>query len=150
MLTGKSYKKETPLGRAYITVNEDQDGEPFEVFVNIGKAGSNTSAVSESIGRLLSLVLRVESSVSPSERLEWVIDELRGIGSGRPLGFGNNRVESLPDGVAQVLVDYTKSTENGFDHDTSSIGDLCPDCGAATLLNVEGCRKCVECGYSEC
>ena len=150
LLTGKSYKKETPLGRAYITVNEDQDGEPFEVFVNIGKAGSNTSAVSESIGRLLSLVLRVESSVSPSERLEWVIDELRGIGSGRPLGFGNNRVESLPDGVAQVLVDYTKSTENGFDHDTSSIGDLCPDCGAATLLNVEGCRKCMECGYSEC
>jgi len=30
------------------------------------------------------------------------------------------------------------------------IGDMCPECGEATLLNVEGCRKCQACGYSEC
>ena len=28
--------------------------------------------------------------------------------------------------------------------------DLCPDCGLYTLIVIEGCRKCVECGYSEC
>lgn len=146
LLTGKSYKKDTPLGRAYITVNEDEDGDPFEVFVTIGKGGSNTSAVSEAIGRLLSLVLRIESSISPSDRLEWAIDELISIGSGRPLGFGNNRVGSLPDGIAQVLLDYMGGDiKNGND-----IGDLCPDCGAGTLIEIEGCRKCMECGYSEC
>jgi uncharacterized OB-fold protein len=30
------------------------------------------------------------------------------------------------------------------------IGDLCPECGQAALINEEGCRKCYACGYSEC
>jgi ribonucleoside-diphosphate reductase alpha chain len=30
------------------------------------------------------------------------------------------------------------------------IGDLCPECGAAAVVNEEGCRKCYGCGYSEC
>jgi ribonucleoside-diphosphate reductase alpha chain len=30
------------------------------------------------------------------------------------------------------------------------MGDICPDCGEASFLNVEGCRKCHICGYSEC
>jgi hypothetical protein len=30
------------------------------------------------------------------------------------------------------------------------IGDLCPECGQAALVNEEGCRKCYACGYSEC
>jgi ribonucleoside-diphosphate reductase alpha chain len=30
------------------------------------------------------------------------------------------------------------------------IGDLCPECGQAALVNEEGCRKCYVCGYSEC
>jgi ribonucleoside-diphosphate reductase alpha chain len=29
-------------------------------------------------------------------------------------------------------------------------GDLCPECGHATLANMEGCRRCYSCGYSEC
>jgi len=29
-------------------------------------------------------------------------------------------------------------------------GDLCPECGDATLVNTEGCRRCYSCGYSEC
>ena len=30
------------------------------------------------------------------------------------------------------------------------IGDLCPECGMAAVINEEGCRKCYACGYSEC
>ena len=32
----------------------------------------------------------------------------------------------------------------------SRIGDLCPECGEAAVVNEEGCRKCYACGYSEC
>ena len=28
--------------------------------------------------------------------------------------------------------------------------DLCPECGDATLVYEEGCKKCYGCGYSEC
>jgi ribonucleoside-diphosphate reductase alpha chain len=30
------------------------------------------------------------------------------------------------------------------------IGDLCPECGHAAVVNEEGCRKCYACGFSEC
>jgi len=29
-------------------------------------------------------------------------------------------------------------------------GEICPECHNATFLNIEGCRKCSACGYSEC
>jgi ribonucleoside-diphosphate reductase alpha chain len=33
---------------------------------------------------------------------------------------------------------------------TMKIGDLCPECGEAAVVNEEGCRKCYACGFSEC
>ena len=155
LLQGNSYRKETPLGTAYVTINSDENHEPFEVFLNIGKAGSDVTAVSESIGRLISLVLRMPSVLPPSERLRWVIDEMAGIGGGRPLGFGVGRVRSLPDGVAQVLTDHLSELPENREAVAGEqlalpIGDLCPDCGEAAFLNIEGCRKCHVCGYSEC
>jgi ribonucleoside-diphosphate reductase alpha chain len=160
-LQGSTYRKETPLGSAYITVNSDERNEPFEVFLNVGKAGSEVAAVSEAMGRLISLVLRMPASLPPSERLRWVMDEMAGIGGGRPLGFGANRVRSLPDGVAQVLAEHLSDLPPAASLELQAeqlalpiaqrpIGDICPECGEASFLNVEGCRKCHVCGYSEC
>ncbi|MEZ4834826.1 MAG: hypothetical protein R2873_23045 [Caldilineaceae bacterium] len=162
LLQGNTYRKETPVGRAYITVNSDEEKEPFEVFLNMGKAGSDISAISEAIGRLISLTLRMPASLPPTERLRWVMDELAGIGGGRALGFGANRVRSLPDGIAQVLAEHLSELPDHLNESEPSgeqlalpladrpIGDICPDCGEAAFLNVEGCRKCAICGYSEC
>jgi ribonucleoside-diphosphate reductase alpha chain len=174
-LPGYTYSIQTPLGEAFVTVNENGHSQPFEVFINTSKAGSDTAAVSEAIGRLISYVLRLASPVEPLKRLHEVIRQLSGIGGGRSLGFGPNRVRSLPDGVAQVLNDYiehwkdrSEPGENGNGHipatarvDTQprpgseqpvlfKIGDLCPECGQAAVVNEEGCRKCYSCGYSEC
>jgi ribonucleoside-diphosphate reductase alpha chain len=154
ILAGHTYKKETPIGTAYITVNE-HNSNPFEVFLNVGKAGSEVAAVSEAMGRLISYALRVPSSVTPQARLESIIDELIEIGGSRPLGFGNNRVRSLPDGVAQVLRNHMQGAAVAAEQLTlpiaqRSIGDICPECGEASFLNIEGCRKCAACGYSEC
>ena len=166
-LPGATYQIGTPLGKAFVTVNENGGEQPFEVFITTAKAGSETAAVSEAIGRLVSFVLRLASPVAPRERLREVIRQLAGIGGGRPLGFGPNRVRSLPDGVAQALSQYIEDTDehpispgvrNGSASISASegsagqmkIGDLCPDCGEAAVVNEEGCRKCYACGYSEC
>ncbi len=155
-LKGQTYKVETPLGTAYVTINRNGENEPFEVFLNVGKAGSDTAAVSEAIGRLVSLALRLPSPLSPSERLEQVITQLSGIGGGRPMGFGVHRVRSLPDGIAQVLAEELGQMHQQDDGNESKqlqlfqAGDLCPDCGHASFVNEEGCRKCYSCGYSEC
>lgn len=167
-LPGNTIFVETPLGKTFVTVNENGGQQPFEVFVNTAKAGSETAAVSEAIGRLISYILRMVSPVTPRERLKEVWRQLSGIGGGRPLGFGPNRVRSLPDGVAQAIEEYLKNSEeneiilqidgNGhypegeFDREPSQvqIGDLCPDCGQAAVVYEEGCRKCYACAYSEC
>jgi ribonucleoside-diphosphate reductase alpha chain len=166
-LIGATYQVGTPLGKAFVTVNQNGGDQPFEVFITTAKAGSETAAVSEAIGRLISFVLRLASPIAPRERLREVISQMAGIGGGRPLGFGPNRVRSLPDGVAQALSQYIEDTEehpispglrNGSatkpaaDSQPSmiAIGDLCPECGEAAVVNEEGCRKCYACGYSEC
>lgn len=161
-LRGATYRRLTPLGTAYVTVNETDEGEPFEVFLNVGKAGSDVAAVSEALGRLISLILRMPSSVTPTERLRQVVYQLNGIGGGRHLGFGPQRVRSLPDAIAQVLSEHLDTMTVHHEETVAvpaeqlalpiskPIGDLCPECGNSALLNVEGCVKCQVCGYSEC
>ncbi|MCL7451625.1 MAG: adenosylcobalamin-dependent ribonucleoside-diphosphate reductase [Anaerolineae bacterium] len=157
-LHGTTYRTPTPLGTAYITINENGHQDPFEVFANVGKAGSDTAAVAEAIGRLISLALRMPSPLTARERLIEVIDQLVGIGGGRPMGFGPNRVRSLPDAVAQVLARHIALIEDEQPPEQlplpitmpSPRADLCPDCGQASFVAMEGCRKCLNCSYSEC
>jgi ribonucleoside-diphosphate reductase alpha chain len=157
-LRGTTYRTPTPLGTAYITINENGDRSPFEVFANVGKAGSDTSAVAEAIGRLISLTLRMPSPLTAEERLAEVIDQLVGIGGRRPMGFGPNRVRSLPDAIAQVLARHIALVEAEQPPEQLPLpiavpkqaGDLCPECGQATFVAMEGCRKCMNCGFSEC
>ena len=106
MLPGKTFRMGTPLGTMFVTINENGGGEPFEVFMHTSKAGSETYAVSEAMGRLISYILRLSSPVPAAERLTEVVNQLSGIGGGRPMGFGPNRILSLPDGVARVLAEY--------------------------------------------
>ena len=112
-LQGHTFSINTPLGKAFVTINENGGEQPFEVFINTAKAGSDTAAVSEAIGRLISYILRLASPVDPRERLKEVWRQLAGIGGGRSLGFGPNRVRSLPDGVAQVMGEYLEETNPG-------------------------------------
>jgi len=181
ILHGETLQITSPVGKSYVTINRNGGEEPFEVFINTGKAGSEVFAVSEAIGRLISYTLRLASPVAPRERLAELARQLNGIGGGRSLGFGPNRVLSLPDAVGRALGDYLTletshlqpmpSNGNGNGHSHSAepeaveatqstqpapgqlmmkIGDICPSCGEAALVNEEGCRKCYACGHSEC
>ncbi len=169
-LEGKTYRVETPLGTTYVTVNENGEGkgQPFEIFLHTAKAGSDTAAVAEALGRLISYILRLASPVTPRNRLREIVRQMSGIGGVRSIGFGPHRVSSLPDGIAQVLQEYLDESEEAarlagdseaptpppgqlaLQLRTHPLGDLCPECGAATLVNEEGCRKCYSCGFSEC
>jgi ribonucleoside-diphosphate reductase alpha chain len=152
-MVGTTYRIATPLGKAYITVNKNADSEPFEVFVNLGKAGSDLAADAEALGRLISLVQRLPSPLSPRERLQLVVNELDGIGGSRTIGFGTERVRSLPDGISHALSEDLADapTEASAEQATLFPGaDLCPVCGHASFVHIEGCQKCYSCGHSEC
>jgi ribonucleoside-diphosphate reductase alpha chain len=171
---GYTVSKTTPSGTAHITMNEDEDGHPFEVFLEIGKAGSDIKAMAEAMGRLMSLILRMASPVSPLERVREIVKQITGIGGARSYGFGKRRVLSLPDAVGQALAENYLNISHGNEddgqgaemgvgemaaaaasaHKVSAVGagsvDLCPNCGDSAFVRVEGCQTCYACGYSEC
>jgi ribonucleoside-diphosphate reductase alpha chain len=89
-----------------VTINADSEGNPFEVFINVGKAGSDITADAEALGRLVSLALRIPSGYSPKEVARQIVNQLTGIGGSSQRGFGIDRVYSLADAIAKVLSEY--------------------------------------------
>jgi len=175
LVEGYTRQVRAPEGKINVTINSDNDG-PLEVFVNVGKAGSDIAALAEALGRLISLNLQILSPVSQSERAQEIADQLRNIGGNRSVGFGPQQVRSLPDAVARALelhmaslqtvaaADAAKTEGHEAKEHTTGIhvdgsaplthlnvtGNLCPQCGCNTMVNEEGCRKCYSCGHSEC
>jgi ribonucleoside-diphosphate reductase alpha chain len=144
VIAGKTYKKLTPEGTCFITLNSE-NGSPFETFINIGKAGSDVANGAEAIGRLVSMAFRASNGNVMSCVTE-VVSQLRGIG-GKSVGFGANRVSSVADALAQVLEAEYLSTAVAS---KISLGELCPGCGNYTVMHIEGCKKCDNCGFSAC
>lgn len=160
-VVGATYRLETPVGTAFVTVNQNQRGEPLEVFVNVGKAGSDIAAMAEGLGRLVSMVLRVASPLPVIDRAKQVVDQLHGIGGSKSLGFGQKRIRSLPDAIAKAIAihfglkfkngNHNGSVEKVEETEENGDGfDLCPKCGQASLTYEEGCHKCHLCGFTEC
>jgi ribonucleoside-diphosphate reductase alpha chain len=167
MLPGLTFRQATPLGTAFVTVNYTEQGphEPFEVFVRLGKAGSDLEADAEALGRLISLILRLASPTSRVARVQEMIGQLEMIGGAHSIHFGPARVRSLADGIARVLARYLESVapdqavamRSADAPDTHSPllaplsgADFCPRCRRVALVSVTGCLQCVECGFREC
>ena len=140
---GKTIKESTPWGSIYITLNFDGT-DPFEIFINVGKSGSELKALTEALSRVISIGLRSGC------RLENFIDTLKGL-SGKEywmFGFDEEHVaRSIPDAVALLL---EKLIERG---DVPALphegGAICPECGAPMEM-ISGCAYCFSCGYSPC
>jgi ribonucleoside-diphosphate reductase alpha chain len=175
VLRGTTRRVETPLGTLYVTITEDDKGQPFEVFMTLGKAGGALMADVESLGRLISLALR--SGIPIKE----IYRQLRGISSDRVIGLGPNKILSVPDavgiaierwmqekqGIQQELLPQSGQTEVApivaqpvsqstgrgeqmiFGGMQQMLSGACPDCGSQ-LEFAEGCMKCHVCGFSEC
>ncbi|MBI2029478.1 ribonucleoside reductase [Candidatus Gottesmanbacteria bacterium] len=103
---GSTYQIDSPVGITYVTINSDLDNQPFEVFITVGKAGSDVGAMADAIGRLISLNLRMVSPLAPKDRMKKIADQLIGIGGARSVGFGEKRVRSLPDAVAKIMATH--------------------------------------------
>jgi ribonucleoside-diphosphate reductase alpha chain len=174
VLSGTTRKMSSPLGDVFVTINEDGEHKPFEVFATLGKAGSVAMADVEAIGRLISLALRFGIPVND------VYQQLRGISSDKAIGFGPNKVHSVPDAIAQAIglreqekagiqqelipevvggkteiVELPEVLEQpqlqlmNYAAEAETFMGTCPDC-SSQLEFAEGCKKCHACGYSEC
>ena len=165
---GVTKRMKTGCGNFYVTINEDPEGRPFEIFTQMGKAGGCATSQCEAIGRLASLALR--GGIDSIE----ILKQIRGISCHLPVGFGENKVLSCSDAMAQALEWYTgfkRSLGNSLmvgREDMVRRADetvklpftlagggmmqkrgACPDCGG-TVEHADGCVVCRGCGYTEC
>jgi len=149
-----------------VTVNEDEEGNLFEIFNQIGKAGGCAASQSEAIGRLVSLALR--SGIEPGD----VIRQLKGISCHTPVWYREGKILSCSDAVAKAIEWHLQEKgrnlknepmikistlkrppkeERGFSQRGLGLifqRGACPECGGP-LIFEEGCVKCF-CGYSDC
>jgi ribonucleoside-diphosphate reductase alpha chain len=112
-VTGATYKLNTPVGGAFVTINEDANGEPLEIFINVGKAGSDVTAMAEALGRMISTALRFRGHLKPTERAKEIAHQLSGIGGRRSVGFGPKKILSLPDAISIALSNHFGFKING-------------------------------------
>jgi len=106
-LRGTTIRKETPLGVMFVNITEDEKGQPFEVFINLGKAGGSAMADTEAMGRLISLALRSGIPITEVHR------QLRGISSDRAVGLGPNKVLSVPDAIGIAIEEWHRDRVTG-------------------------------------
>ncbi|MBN2417419.1 vitamin B12-dependent ribonucleotide reductase [bacterium] len=154
-LQGFTSKLNTGQGSLYVTVNTDTRNRPVEVFANIGKSGGDTSALSEAIGRLISIALQNNVDVTD------VSKTLIGITGSRPIWNDGRLVKSVPDGIGQILMQmFGDKAAPGAHHSPAAdsrpartiapqTGPECPDC-YSTMETEGGCSVCHNCGYSHC
>ncbi len=143
-LTGSTYQMTTGCGPMYVTINEDNK-QVFELFNTVGKAGGCAASQCEAIGRLVSLAWR--SGMPP----EPIVKQLIGISCHKPAGFGNNKVVSCADAIAQAIRQHLEKTNGCKDESLSekNMFGACPECGGV-VEHEGGCCVCHSCGYSEC
>lgn len=154
IIAGQTFRQPTPAGTARVVINE-ADGQPFEVFLLLGRAGSEVQSFMEAIGRLISIFLRSADHLTPRERLALIADQLQGIGGAQQMGFGPQRVLSVVDAVGHVLTAYlqgntTPASEPRSTSSEAPVYDLCPECGGPGLVFEDGCQHCTLCGASRC
>lgn len=161
VILGTTTKVTTGCGNLYVTVNQDEQGNFFEIFTQMGKAGGCAASQLEAVGRLVSLAFRggIDAKV--------IVEQLKGIRCPSPSWDKGKKVFSCADAIARVLEKRTvdqkeiakvrveaseqnKKTSPAVKKKRSNnIVGVCPDCGSA-LRHQEGCLLCDGCGYSKC
>ncbi|MCG6553070.1 MAG: vitamin B12-dependent ribonucleotide reductase [Candidatus Magnetominusculus sp. LBB02] len=136
----------TGCGNLYVTINEDEQGMPFEVFNHIGKAGGCAASQSEAIGRLVSLALRC--NISPEE----IITQLKGISCHQPIWANGGKISSCSDAIAKAVERYChgevlRAHQKGSE--AAMMVGACPECGGA-VEHESGCSVCHDCGFTKC
>jgi ribonucleoside-diphosphate reductase alpha chain len=156
VMRGMTRKIRTGCGNLYVTINEDEDGQPFEIFSWMGKAGGCAASQTEAICRLISFALRSGADIVP------IVGQLRGISCHSTAWGEGGRILSCADAIARAIEAYLRLRDQeppppGAPARRKSAPipvklskkGACPDCGGI-VDHDSGCVTCRACGFSEC
>jgi len=169
VVRGSTRRIRTGCGNLYATINLDEEGNPYEMFTRVGKAGGCAASQLEAMGRLITLLLRVKTPI------EILIKQLQGISCHQPSFQGETKVLSCADAVAKALslhsrkeakiteqpqeerkevnsdaIDKIKGISENLRKDKETLAQgACPSCGSPVFFQESG-RVCSTCDWKEC
>ena len=160
VLSGTTYKLKWPESAhaVYVTINDvvEDNGarHPFEIFIN----SKNMEHYAWTLGltRMISAVFRRGGDVS------FVAEELKAVFDPRGGAWLQGKyVPSLLAAIGDIVERHlagqgdTPVSAGAFEAPLGTPPGArpmpqCPQCGAGSLIRVEGCNNCLDCGYSKC
>ena len=157
-VSSEYFQVETGYGPLHVHINFDEKG-PHQVFTNLPPLGTEISGLTSLIGILLSKYL--QAGGDPIR----VLKHLNAVKGDRPIGFGENRINSIPHAIATVLRHHLKKM-GWLEESAASAQEeknrlalweaarslYCPNCYSSNVSHQSGCSgpTCHDCGYSEC
>ncbi|MBU0461557.1 MAG: adenosylcobalamin-dependent ribonucleoside-diphosphate reductase, partial [Nanoarchaeota archaeon] len=166
------YEMPTGYGTLHVSIAYDKERGPFRIFTTIPPIGTELSSLVSTLGIFMSKAF--QHGYSP----ERAIKHLNSAKGDKPLGFGPNRVDSIPHAISVILKRHLEKTgrinsvrlnENGqmllstnpevatvvapAPLDTSEPkATHCPKCYSPNIAHLSGCSgpTCFDCGYTEC
>jgi ribonucleoside-diphosphate reductase alpha chain len=152
VLQGYTYKLKWPSidSAVYLTVNEDADGKPFELF--IASKDARHLDWSTTVTTLISAIWRTGGDA------RFIASELMQIQSLNDGAFQEGRhhpsfvayigfkLDQHINGKIQEAAQIQATPKTG----SSSHAATCPKCRNQSLIKEEGCSHCTICSYSSC
>jgi len=155
-VSSEYFQLKTGYGPLHVHINYNEHG-PYQVFTNMPPLGTEISGLTALIGILLSKYL--EEGGDPVK----IIKHLNSVKGDRPMGLGENRINSVAHAIAVALRSHLKRTgiiatdqeingQEKLELWEASRTQYCPKCYSSNVSYESGCSgpTCHDCGYSEC
>lgn len=138
VLNGKTYKIKNPKFEhaLYVTINDHEEGKPFEMFLN--------SKNQEHVQWIRALSLVISAVFRKGGEINFLIDELCAVSDPQGGYFKNQKF--MPSLVAEIGDVLRKHLQI----ETKTKHARCSKCGMNTVIIQSGCETCTNCGYSKC
>lgn len=172
-LQGLTYKVKWPSWNAsiFITINHDEEGVPFEIFLQSKDARHQEW--------ITALTIMMSGHMRRGDYL-WIPEELKAIHSvGDTAWVGGKFYGSVLARIGEIIQQHynrmgvgvkgvdvselppgtydAKFTDVKVDEATGKVdvkfevmGERCPACSAPAYIHSDGCGKCTSCGHSTC
>lgn len=158
-LSGTTYKLKWPTTdeNFYVTINDIVNGggrrRPFEIFI--------ASRSADHAELLSALTITLSAIMRRTDDPSFLIEDLSTVRGAQGAWVNGRYVNGIVALIAEVMrrhlaaLGLIEAPEERADmqvpeDNAAPAGDTCPQCHAPTLFRQEGCKKCINCGYSTC
>ena len=146
------YEIPTGYGPLHVNIVYNKENGPFRIFTSVPPIGTELSSLTSALGVFMSKAF--QAGYDPMK----AIKHLNSAKGDKPLGFGPNRIDSIPHGISIALKRHLEKMGKITDKEQKTLTEIgvksqhCVKCYSPNVEYINGCSSptCLDCGHSEC